>query len=89
MANNTNGECASPKRLTRKQRKALGRQISSANPGLEVIHEDAAGIDIGSREHYVAVGPDRDCQPVRTFAASRWTCAEWRSGSGHAESRRW
>ncbi|HYW36710.1 MAG TPA: transposase [Terriglobales bacterium] len=56
------------KRLTRKQRRELGRQIWSGNPGLEVVHRDAAGIDIGSREHYVAVGPDRASQPVRVFA---------------------
>src|SRR5712671_1113621 len=55
------------KRLTRKQRRELGRQMWSGNPGLEVVHRDAAGIDIGSREHYVAVGPDRDPEPVRTF----------------------
>lgn len=55
------------KRLTRKQRKELGRRIWGRNPGLDVVHGDAAGIDIGSREHYVAVGPDRDPEPVRTF----------------------
>ena len=55
------------KRLTRKERKELGRRIWSDNPGLEVVHRDAAGIDIGSREHYVAVGPDRDSEPVRVF----------------------
>src|ERR1700723_1910928 len=54
-------------RLTRKQRKQLGRRIWSDHPGLEVVHRDAAGIDIGSREHYVAVGPDRDSEPVRVF----------------------
>src|SRR3974390_3157434 len=55
------------KRLTRKQRKDLGRKIWSHHPGLEVVHRDAAGIDIGSREHYVAVGPDRDTEPVQVF----------------------
>lgn len=55
------------KRLTRKQRKELGRRIWSEQPGLDVVHRDAAGIDIGSREHYVAVGPDRDSEPVRVF----------------------
>lgn len=55
------------KGLTRKQRKDLGRKIWSDRPGLEVVHRDAAGIDIGSREHYVAVGPDRDQEPVRVF----------------------
>ena len=55
------------KRLTRKQRKELGRRMWSGNPGLDVVHRDVAGIDIGSREHYVAVGPDRDAEPVRVF----------------------
>jgi hypothetical protein len=32
-------------RLTRKQRKDLGRKIWSDHPGLEVVHRDAAGID--------------------------------------------
>lgn len=31
------------------------------------VHRDAAGIDVGSREHVVAVGEDRDDEPVRTF----------------------
>jgi transposase len=54
-------------RLSRKERKELGRRIWSERPGLDVVHRDAAGIDIGSREHYVAVGPDRARQTVRSF----------------------
>lgn len=53
--------------LTRQQRKEVERRMWSTKPGLDVVHRDAAGIDIGSREHYVAVGPDRDPQPVRNF----------------------
>jgi transposase len=34
---------------------------------LEVVHPDAAGIDIGNAAHYVAVPPDRDGEPVRRF----------------------
>jgi transposase len=34
---------------------------------LEVVHANAAGIDIGNATHYVAVPPDRDAEPVRTF----------------------
>jgi transposase len=34
---------------------------------LEVVHPDAAGIDIGGREHWVAISPERDPQPVRCF----------------------
>jgi transposase len=55
------------KGLTRKQKKELGRKIWSGSPGLDIVHRDAAGIDIGSREHYVAVGPDRAAQPVQVF----------------------
>ena len=35
---------------------------------LEVVHPNAAGIDIGNESHYVAVSPDRDPIPVRHFA---------------------
>jgi len=34
---------------------------------LKTIHRNAAGIDIGSTEHYVAVPNDRSPTPVRTF----------------------
>ena len=33
------------------------------------MHPNAAGIDIGSASHYVAVPPDRDDEPVREFAS--------------------
>ena len=32
--------------------------------GLEVAHPNAAGIDISSASHFVAVPPDRDDEPV-------------------------
>ena len=31
---------------------------------LEVLHPNAAGIDIGNAAHYVAVPPDRDTEPM-------------------------
>ena len=37
--------------------------------GMPVIHQGAAGIDIGSRFHVAAVPPDMYDQPVRTFQA--------------------
>jgi transposase len=67
MANETKTESNKVPPLKRKQKKDLGRRIWSDNPSLEVVHRDAAGIDIGSREHLAAVGPDRDAQPVRNF----------------------
>jgi transposase len=36
---------------------------------LPVVHPNAAGIDVGAKEHLVAVPCDRDPQPVRTFQA--------------------
>ena len=37
--------------------------------GLPVIHERAAGIDIGARFHLVGVAPELCDQPVQTFQA--------------------
>jgi len=37
--------------------------------GLPIIHPYAAGIDIGSRFHVVAVSPDLCDEPVQTFQA--------------------
>ena len=34
---------------------------------LEIVHPDAAGIDIGGSEHWVAISPERDEQPIRCF----------------------
>jgi transposase len=44
------------------------------------LHPDAAGIDCGAAEHFVAVPPDRDPTPVRsfsTFTGSLERLAEW------------
>lgn len=46
----------------------MSNAIQSTN-GLPVIHQRAAGIDIGSRFHVVAVPPDLADEPVRTFQA--------------------
>lgn len=45
------------------------KKSSSERHGLPVIHERAAGIDIGSRFHVVAVPADLAEAPVRTFQA--------------------
>jgi transposase len=47
---------------------------------LECINLNAAGIDIGSRSHFVAVPADRDPQPVQefpTFTADLERLADW------------
>jgi hypothetical protein len=62
--------------MNRKQRRDLERKIQSADLALQLVHPDAAGIDIGNESHYVAVPPDRDSQPVQRFGC---TTAELRA----------
>src|ERR1700723_3329933 len=56
--------------MNRKQRREMTRKIQSADISLEVVHPDAAGIDIGNESHYVAVPPTRDSEPVRRFGCT-------------------
>jgi transposase len=56
-----------PSALNRKQRRELARRLQAADPGLDVMHPNAAGIDVGNSVHYVAVRPDRDPDSVRRF----------------------
>jgi len=56
--------------MNRKQRREMTRKIQSEDISLEMIHPDAAGIDIGNESHYVAVPPTRDSQPVRRFGCT-------------------
>ena len=64
----------------RKERKEWARRLQSEDPGLEVVHPHAAGIDVGNGAHYVAVRPDRDPEPVRRFecfTADLHRLADW------------
>ncbi len=66
--------------MNRKQRLETMRKIQSEDLSLEMVHPDAAGIDIGNESHYVAVPPKRDSQPVRRFGcttAELKAMAEW------------
>jgi transposase len=56
--------------MNRKQRRELARKIQSEDLSLEVMHPDAAGIDIGNESHYVAVPPSRDRESVRRFGCT-------------------
>src|ERR1035438_6203323 len=58
-------------RMNRRQRRELRQQLEKSDPGLEVVHPNAAGIDVGNQSHFVAVPGDRDAQPVREFGC--WT----------------
>lgn len=49
----------------------MARKIKSKGKGsarmLPLLHADAAGIDIGAEEIFVAVPPERALEPVRSF----------------------
>jgi transposase len=52
---------------------------------LTITHPNAAGIDIGSASHFVAVPPDRDDTPVRefpSFTADLNALADWLEACG-------
>jgi transposase len=56
--------------MNRKQRREMTRKIQSEDLRLEVVHPDAAGIDIGNGSHYVAVPPGRDSLQVRRYGCT-------------------
>jgi transposase len=74
----------SPKRkpagkARRRHRKPRPRKPASVE-GRPLLEPNAAGIDVGAREMYVAVPPDRDEHPVRvfdTFTADLDELADW------------
>lgn len=47
--------------------RSISLKPGKAHAALTLTHPNAAGIDIGSASHYVAVPPDRDDEPVREF----------------------
>ena len=66
--------------MNRQQRREMMRKMQSEDLSLEVVHPDAAGIDIGNDIHYVSVPPSRDPQSVRCFGcatAELKTMADW------------
>lgn len=70
----------------RKIRRRRGRK-RSGDPlkGLTKLNLNAAGIDIGSAAHYVAVPPDSDPEPVREFKSftnDLYRLAKWLEESG-------
>lgn len=60
-----------------KQKSQEGQSSSSSLP---VLFPDTAGIDVGSKSHFVAVPSERDSNPVRefsTFTADLYRMVDW------------
>ena len=68
-----------------KSKKPTGKHKESVRSkvdwkALEIVHPNAAGIDVGGSEHWVAVSPERDPEPVRSFGcftADLRAMAQW------------
>jgi transposase len=63
----------------------LSSKPSKSRQTLSLTHPNAAGIDIGSARHFVAVPPDRDDEAVRefrSFTADLNSLADWLSACG-------
>jgi len=61
------------------------RKRPTTQSAISLTHPNAAGIDIGSAAHFVAVPPDRDDEPVREFAsftADLRRLADWLDACG-------
>lgn len=72
-------------KMNRKQRKELIRRLYSDDPGLQVVHRNVAGIDVGNESHFVAVAAGKGSQSVREFGS--WTAdlqqmVEWLQSYG-------
>jgi transposase len=68
--------------MMKRNAKALPKpsKACKSRSALTITHPNAAGIDIGSASHYVAVPPDRDDEPVRefpSFTADLHALADW------------
>lgn len=61
-----NPSCSSPPPKAKGKRRR-SRKAKDPTAGLEVAHPNAAAIDIGSAEHWVAVPPGRGQESVRRF----------------------
>ncbi len=44
------------------------KRTRTVQPMLRCLNQNAAGVDVGATEIYIAVPPGRDTQPVRRFA---------------------
>jgi transposase len=56
--------------MTKRHQSQVRRNSSSkVSRSLRLLNPAAAGVDVGASEHYVAVPPERDEQPVRRFGA--------------------
>jgi transposase len=67
------------------RKRRISLKSGKSRAALTITHPNAAGIDIGSASHFVAVPPDRDDEPVRefpSFTVDLNALAEWLKACG-------
>ena len=64
--------------------KSIGTPKTQKSVSVPVIHEHAAGIDVGSRSHYVAVGQnlEEDVREFGVFDSDLRECSHWLKSRG-------
>lgn len=65
--------------------RSLPLKLGKSRAALTITHPNAAGIDIGSASHFVAVPLDRDDEPVRefkSFTVDLNVLADWLTACG-------
>jgi transposase len=75
----------SGKELSRRERRIMEKALEAEGSELEIVHPNAAGIDVGNESHFVAIHPALCDQPVQEFGS--WTgdlkrMAEWLKSHG-------
>jgi transposase len=68
-----------------KRKPSVSLKPGKSRAALTITHPNAAGIDIGSASHFVAVPPDRDDEPVRefpSFTVDLIALADWLTACG-------
>jgi transposase len=71
--------------MAQRNRNVIPKPGKSRAAALTITHPNAAGIDIGSASHFVAVPPDRDDEPVRefpSFTVDLNAIADWLTACG-------
>lgn len=65
--------------------RSIRPKIGKSRQALTITHSNAAGVDIGSASHFVAVPPDRDDEAVRefpSFTTDVHALADWLKACG-------
>jgi len=85
----TDGSTSRCERNRNRRERRVQKRLTLTQQALDVVNPNAAAIDLGSREHYVAVPEDRDPEPVRHFGCFTRELRQMATWLKACVSRRW